>query len=124
MSPMSAEATVVRHYIDWVLDLPWFEQTQDVLDITKAEEIVEDIAANHPDISQKPKVPEVVLRDFGKHEVIMEVRYYVDNAKKMRPSKSFFVTEILRRFEEGGVKLSIPASIQMNADVDLDDLGL
>ncbi|GIT75249.1 MAG: hypothetical protein Ct9H300mP30_3110 [Methanobacteriota archaeon] len=65
-----------------------------------------------------------MLRDFGEHEVIMEVRYYVDNARKMRPSKSFFVTEILRRFEEGGVKLSIPASIQMNADVDLDDLGL
>jgi len=42
----------------------------------------------------------------------------------MRPSKSFFVTEILRRFEEDGVKLSIPASIQMNADVDLEDLGL
>ena len=92
--------------------------------VTKAEEIVEDIAANHPDISQKPKVPEVVLRDFGDHEVIMEVRYYVDNARKMRPSKSFFVTEILRRFEEDGVKLSIPASIQMNADVDLEDLGL
>ena len=92
--------------------------------VTKAEEIVEDIAANHPDISQKPKVPEVVLRDFGEHEVIMEVRYYVDNARKMRPSMSFFVTEILRRFEEDGVKLSIPASIQMNADVDLDDLGL
>ena len=92
--------------------------------VTKAEEIVKDIAANHPDICQEPKVPEVVLRDFGEHEVIMEVRYYVDNARKMRPSKSFFVTEILRRFEGDGVRLSVPVRVMMNADVDLEDLGL
>ncbi len=29
MSPMSAEATVVRNYIDWVLVLPWYEYTKD-----------------------------------------------------------------------------------------------
>ncbi|MFI5390611.1 MAG: endopeptidase La, partial [Bacteriovoracales bacterium] len=29
MSPMSAEATVVRNYIDWMLSLPWFEYSQD-----------------------------------------------------------------------------------------------
>ncbi len=92
--------------------------------VTKAEEIVKDIAANHSDICQKPKPPEAVLRDFGEHEVIMEIRYYVDNARKMRPSKSFFVTEILRRFEEEKVTLSVPARIMMNADVDLEDLGL
>ncbi|MFW5968334.1 MAG: LON peptidase substrate-binding domain-containing protein, partial [Persicimonas sp.] len=28
MSPMSAEATVVRNYIDWVLSLPWYETTE------------------------------------------------------------------------------------------------
>jgi len=88
-----------------------------------AKEIVEDIAANHSDICAEPKPPEVVLRDFGEHEVIMEVRYYVDNAKKMRPSKSFFVTEILRRFEEAKVTLSYPVRVNMNSDVDLEDLG-
>ena len=41
MSPMSAEATVVRNYIDWVISLPWFEFTQDKLDITEAEEILD-----------------------------------------------------------------------------------
>ncbi len=91
--------------------------------VTNAQEIVEDIAANHPDICREPKPPEVVLRDFGPHEVIMEIRYYVDNAKKMRPSKSFFVTEILRRFEEESVSLSLPVLVNMNSDVDLEDLG-
>ena len=41
MSPMSAEATVVRNYIDWVLSLPWFHFTQDKLDILEAEEILD-----------------------------------------------------------------------------------
>ncbi len=40
MSPMSAEATVVRNYIDWVLSLPWEERTQDKLNIKEAESIL------------------------------------------------------------------------------------
>jgi ATP-dependent Lon protease len=51
MSPMSAEATVVRNYIDWVLSLPWYEYTQDKLDIKAAEEILE---ADHYGL-KKPK---------------------------------------------------------------------
>lgn len=92
--------------------------------VTKAGEIVKDIAKNHPDICQeKPKPPEAVLRDFGDQDVIMEIRYYVANPKKMRPSKSFFVTEILRRFEEEKVTLAFPVRINMNSDVKLEDLG-
>ena len=92
--------------------------------VTKAEVIVKDIAKNHPDICQeKPKPPEAVLRDFGDQDVVMEIRYYVENAKRMRPSKSFFVTEILRRFEEEKVTLAFPVRINMNSDVELSDLG-
>ena len=92
--------------------------------VTKAEAIVKDIAKNHPDICQeKPKPPEAVLRDFGDQDVIMEIRYYVENAKQMRPSKSFFVTEILRRFEEEKVTLAFPVRINMNSDVNLEDRG-
>ena len=40
MSPMSAEATVVRNYIDWFLSLPWSHCTKDKLDLGKAEEIL------------------------------------------------------------------------------------
>jgi ATP-dependent Lon protease len=42
MSPMSAEATVVRNYIDWVLALPWFDLTEDRLDVDEAEEQLEE----------------------------------------------------------------------------------
>jgi ATP-dependent Lon protease len=42
MSPMSAEATVVRNYLDWFLTLPWFEYTEDKLDIQEAERILEE----------------------------------------------------------------------------------
>jgi ATP-dependent Lon protease len=41
MSPMSAEATVVRNYIDWVIALPWEDKTEDRSDINEAERILE-----------------------------------------------------------------------------------
>jgi ATP-dependent Lon protease len=40
MSPMSAEATVVRNYIDWIISLPWYETTKDKIDITEAEKVL------------------------------------------------------------------------------------
>ena len=42
MSPMSAEATVVRNYIDWIISLPWNEFTDDKLDINEAEKVLEE----------------------------------------------------------------------------------
>ena len=43
MSSMSAEATVVRNYIDWLLDLPWIkERTEDRLDIKEAASILDE----------------------------------------------------------------------------------
>ncbi len=42
MSPMSAEATVVRNYIDWLLALPWYDRTKDKLDIDEATRILDE----------------------------------------------------------------------------------
>ncbi len=42
MSPMSAEATVVRNYIDWLISLPWNDFTEDKLDIGEAEKVLEE----------------------------------------------------------------------------------
>lgn len=40
MSPMFAEATVVRNYIDWIVNLPWQDYTDDRNDLRVAEEIL------------------------------------------------------------------------------------
>lgn len=42
MSPMSAEATVVRNYVDWMLSLPWNEVSDDQIDLDKAQQVLED----------------------------------------------------------------------------------
>ncbi|VAW74323.1 ATP-dependent protease La Type I [hydrothermal vent metagenome] len=42
MSPMSAEATVVRNYIDWLVGLPWKKRTKIRRDLTKAEQVLEE----------------------------------------------------------------------------------
>ncbi len=42
MQPMSAEATVVRNYIDTILSLPWYEKTKSKIDINEAEIILEE----------------------------------------------------------------------------------
>ncbi len=36
MSPMSAEATVVRNYLDWMIDLPWYKKSEVDIDLKKA----------------------------------------------------------------------------------------
>ncbi|NMC63623.1 MAG: endopeptidase La [SAR324 cluster bacterium] len=41
MSPMSAEATVVRNYVDWMLALPWNEISEAEIDIEKARDVLE-----------------------------------------------------------------------------------
>jgi ATP-dependent Lon protease len=42
MTPMSAEATVVRNYVDWILNLPWYEKTEVTDDLLQAERILEE----------------------------------------------------------------------------------
>ena len=41
MSPMSAEATVVRNYLDWVISIPWFNPSPISKNINKAKKILE-----------------------------------------------------------------------------------
>ena len=42
MAPMSAEATVVRNYIDWLLDMPWSEKTENKYTLKESETILEE----------------------------------------------------------------------------------
>ncbi len=41
MSPMSAEATVVRNYLDWMIDLPWHKKSDVAIDLNKALEVLD-----------------------------------------------------------------------------------
>ena len=51
MNPMSAEAGVVRTYIDWVLSLPWADTTEDAVDIVESKRVLD---ADHYGL-EKPK---------------------------------------------------------------------
>ncbi|MGO9713459.1 MAG: endopeptidase La [Polyangiaceae bacterium] len=42
MHPTSAEATVVRNYIDWILSLPWYDKTDENIDLKAAEAILDE----------------------------------------------------------------------------------
>ena len=41
MSPMSAEATVVRNYLDWMVDLPWYKKSEVAIDLNKALDVLD-----------------------------------------------------------------------------------
>ena len=68
MSPMSAEATVVRNYLDWVVTLPWDEVTKDKLDIADAEKVLDE---DHHGLE---KVKERILEYLAVQELVKELR--------------------------------------------------
>jgi ATP-dependent Lon protease len=68
MSPMSAEATVVRSYIDWMISLPWNEYTDDKLDIVEAERILNE---DHYGLE---KIKERILEHLAVQSLVGQVR--------------------------------------------------
>jgi len=68
MSPMSAEATVVRNYLDWLIALPWKKGTKDRLDIEQAESILE---ADHYGLE---KVKERILEYLAVQALVKRIK--------------------------------------------------
>lgn len=68
MSPMSAEATVVRNYIDWIISLPWFDRTEVRDDLKEAEKILDE---DHYGL-EKPK--ERILEYLAVQSLVQKVR--------------------------------------------------
>ncbi len=68
MSPYSAEATVVRTYLDWLLSLPWNVKTQDEMDIKKARKVLEN---NHYGLE---KVKERILEFLAVRKLAKNLR--------------------------------------------------
>ncbi len=50
--PTSAEYTVIRNYLDWILELPWCESTEDHLDLQRARQILD---RDHYDLEKVKK---------------------------------------------------------------------
>src|SRR4030066_730719 len=68
MSPMSAEATVVRNYLDWLLFLPWAEVTEEKKDINEAEKRLEE---DHYGLTQ---VKERIVEHLAVHGLVEEMK--------------------------------------------------
>ena len=68
MSPMSAEATVVRNYIDTMLGLPWYEKTDENFDIERAEQILDE---DHYGLK---KVKERILEYLAVQSLVKKIR--------------------------------------------------
>jgi ATP-dependent Lon protease len=68
MTPMSAEATVVRTYIDWMISLPWFDRSKVRTDIDEAEVILDE---DHYGL-EKPK--ERILEYLAVQSLVKKIR--------------------------------------------------
>jgi ATP-dependent Lon protease len=68
MTPMSAEATVVRNYIDWIISLPWFEKSEVADDLDEAEKILDE---DHYGL-EKPK--ERILEYLAVQALVKKIR--------------------------------------------------
>ncbi|MBL7180247.1 MAG: endopeptidase La [Desulfobacterales bacterium] len=68
MTPMSAEATVVRTYIDWLISLPWYERSKVRTDIEEAEKILDE---DHYGL-EKPK--ERILEYLAVQSLVKKIR--------------------------------------------------
>jgi ATP-dependent Lon protease len=68
MHPSSAEYSVVRTYLDWMLSLPWQKETEDNLDLQKATEILD---RDHYDL-EKPK--ERILEYLGVRKLKPDIK--------------------------------------------------
>lgn len=68
MAPMSAEGTVVRNYIEWLINLPWFQRSKLHTDIDKAEVILEE---DHYGL-EKPK--ERILEYLAVQKLVKKIR--------------------------------------------------
>ena len=42
MGPMSAEATVIRNYIDWITSIPWNKNTESKINLDKAGKVLDE----------------------------------------------------------------------------------
>lgn len=68
MPPVSAEATVSRNYIDWIVSVPWHEASEEQTDLERAEEIL------HEDHYGLEKIKERILEFLAVRQLVGQTR--------------------------------------------------
>jgi ATP-dependent Lon protease len=68
MPPMAAEAVVVRNYLEWIVSLPWSVQTQDSMDLVRAERILDE---DHYGLD---KVKERITEYLAVRQLVQKIR--------------------------------------------------
>ncbi len=68
MHPESSEASLVRTYLDWIVDLPWSKQTKDNLDIQTAKDVLNQ---DHYDLE---KIKERILEYLAVHKLKKKIK--------------------------------------------------
>ena len=93
MPPMSAEATVSRNYVDWLIAVPWYKKTRESRNLARAEQILHEdhyglsdpgvscgahpgaqTQRHHPDADRPPGCRENVVGQVGRPRHEPEVR--------------------------------------------------
>src|SRR5438046_9682761 len=68
MHPESSEASLVRTYLDWLVDLPWSKKTKDNLNIKKAKEVLDE---DHYDLE---KIKERILEYLAVNKLRRKIK--------------------------------------------------
>ncbi len=82
MSPQSPEFTVIKTYLDWMLELPWNERSKDQMDIDSAWEILNE---DHYDLLE---VKERIIEYLAVRKLLMERRIKISEKTDVPPLES------------------------------------
>ncbi len=76
-------------------------------DIEKAKELIKDVAGQAAWISKEPP-PKVVVRNFGESSVDLQLRVWIDNARKRMDTISYITDKIKTAFDKNGIEIPYP----------------
>jgi len=76
-------------------------------DIEKAKELIKDVAGQASWISKEPP-PKVVVRNFGESSVDLQLRVWIDNARKRMDTISYITDKIKAAFDKNGIEIPYP----------------
>lgn len=76
-------------------------------DIEKAKDLIKDVAGEAAWISKEPP-PKVVVRNFGESSVDLQLRVWIDNARKRMDTISYITDKIKAAFDKNGIEIPFP----------------